>query len=126
MCDDVQLCNCCVREFLILARTWFAFGLPFKTECDSGRGERRGDGVASTHRRQGLMLRRAGRHAKIPNVTTATRRAKMRSSRGGRGLTGSTRRRGHRTWGTRHRQRTSARVVRSSCDRVTTMNNRAQ
>jgi hypothetical protein len=34
MCDDVQLCNCCVREFLILARTWFAFGLPSKTGCD--------------------------------------------------------------------------------------------
>jgi hypothetical protein len=34
MCDDVQLCNCYVREFLILAHTWFAFGLPFETECD--------------------------------------------------------------------------------------------
>jgi hypothetical protein len=34
MCDDVQLCNRCVREFLILARTWFTFGLPSKTGCD--------------------------------------------------------------------------------------------
>jgi hypothetical protein len=34
MCDDVQLCNHFVREFLILARTWFASGLPTKTECD--------------------------------------------------------------------------------------------
>jgi hypothetical protein len=34
MCDDVQLCNRCVCEFLILARTWFAFSLPYKTECD--------------------------------------------------------------------------------------------
>jgi hypothetical protein len=34
MCDDVQLCHHYVREFLILARTWFAFGLPSKTECD--------------------------------------------------------------------------------------------
>jgi hypothetical protein len=34
MCDDVQLCNCYVREFLILARTWFTFGLPSKTGCD--------------------------------------------------------------------------------------------
>jgi hypothetical protein len=34
MCDDVQLCNRCVREFLILARTWFAFGLPSKIGCD--------------------------------------------------------------------------------------------
>jgi hypothetical protein len=35
LCDDVQLCNCCVRELLILARTWFAFGLPSKTGCDT-------------------------------------------------------------------------------------------
>jgi hypothetical protein len=35
MCDDVQLCNRCVREFLILTRTWFAFGLPSKIGCDS-------------------------------------------------------------------------------------------
>jgi hypothetical protein len=34
LCDEVQLCNRCVREFLILARTWFAFGLPSKTERD--------------------------------------------------------------------------------------------
>jgi hypothetical protein len=27
LCHDVQLCNRCVREFLILARTWFTFGL---------------------------------------------------------------------------------------------------
>jgi hypothetical protein len=33
--DDVQLCNCCVRELLILARTWFTFGLPSKTGCDT-------------------------------------------------------------------------------------------
>jgi hypothetical protein len=25
-----HLCNRCVRELLILARTWFAFGLPSK------------------------------------------------------------------------------------------------
>jgi hypothetical protein len=31
-----MLCNCCVRELLILARTWFAFGLPSKTWCDIG------------------------------------------------------------------------------------------
>jgi hypothetical protein len=34
MCDDVQLCNCCVHELLILARTWFTFGLLSKTGCD--------------------------------------------------------------------------------------------
>jgi hypothetical protein len=37
LCDDVQLCNCCVRELLILAGTWFAFGLPSKTGCDIRR-----------------------------------------------------------------------------------------
>jgi hypothetical protein len=30
-----HLCNRYVREFLILARTWFAFGLPSKTGCDN-------------------------------------------------------------------------------------------
>jgi hypothetical protein len=30
-----MLCNCCVRELLIMARTWFAFGLPSKTGCDT-------------------------------------------------------------------------------------------
>jgi hypothetical protein len=29
-----MLYNCCVRELLILARTWFAFGLPSKIGCD--------------------------------------------------------------------------------------------
>jgi hypothetical protein len=29
-----HLCNLCVREFLILARTWFTFGVPSKTGCD--------------------------------------------------------------------------------------------
>jgi hypothetical protein len=29
-----DLCNYCVRELLILACTWFAFGLPSKTGCD--------------------------------------------------------------------------------------------
>jgi hypothetical protein len=29
-----MLCNCCVRELLILARTWFTFGLPSKNGCD--------------------------------------------------------------------------------------------
>jgi hypothetical protein len=33
-----MLCNCCVRELLILTRTWFAFGLPSKTGCDIGSG----------------------------------------------------------------------------------------
>jgi hypothetical protein len=29
-----HLGNRCVREFLILERTWFAFSLPSKTGCD--------------------------------------------------------------------------------------------
>jgi hypothetical protein len=29
-----MLCNCYVRELLILTRTWFAFDLPSKTGCD--------------------------------------------------------------------------------------------
>jgi hypothetical protein len=33
-----HLCNRYVREFLILARTWFAFGLPSKTRCDRNEG----------------------------------------------------------------------------------------
>jgi hypothetical protein len=31
LCYDESLCNRCVREFLILARTWFTFGLPSKS-----------------------------------------------------------------------------------------------
>jgi hypothetical protein len=27
--------NCCVRELLILVRTWFAFGLSSKTGCET-------------------------------------------------------------------------------------------
>jgi hypothetical protein len=30
-----HLCNRYVRELLILAHTWFAFGVPSKTGCDS-------------------------------------------------------------------------------------------
>jgi hypothetical protein len=33
-----MLCNCCVRELLILARTWFAFSLLSKTGCDRHEG----------------------------------------------------------------------------------------
>jgi hypothetical protein len=36
-----MLCNCCVRELLILARTRFAFGLPSKTGCDTWRVKQR-------------------------------------------------------------------------------------
>jgi hypothetical protein len=31
-----HLCNRCVRELLILARTWFAFGLPSKPGVTHG------------------------------------------------------------------------------------------
>jgi hypothetical protein len=44
-----MLCNCCVRELLILARTWFAFGLPSKTGCDRER---------EVEERKGELLRR--------------------------------------------------------------------
>jgi hypothetical protein len=40
MCDDVQLCDRCVREFLILTRTWFAFDLPSKIGCDTSHHHR--------------------------------------------------------------------------------------
>jgi hypothetical protein len=33
-----MLRNRCLRELLILACTWFAFGLPSKTGCDIGLG----------------------------------------------------------------------------------------
>jgi hypothetical protein len=42
-----HLCNRCVREFLILARTWSTFGLPSKTGCDNtpcGQGSSQGRG----------------------------------------------------------------------------------
>jgi hypothetical protein len=32
-----HLCNRCVCELLILARTWFSFGLPSKTGCDTNK-----------------------------------------------------------------------------------------
>jgi hypothetical protein len=41
ICDDVQLCNRCVREFLILACTWFAFGLASKIGFDKCSADRR-------------------------------------------------------------------------------------
>jgi hypothetical protein len=33
-----HLCNRCVRELLILTRTWFAFGLPSKSAVTESRG----------------------------------------------------------------------------------------
>jgi hypothetical protein len=47
-----HLCNRCVRELLILARTWFTFGLPSKIGCDKsvfrGRGRVRALGSGET------------------------------------------------------------------------------
>jgi hypothetical protein len=40
-----HLCNRRVRELLILARTWFAFGLPSKPGVTSGRDEMKAVGV---------------------------------------------------------------------------------
>jgi hypothetical protein len=42
-----MLCNCCVREFLILARTWFTFGLPSKIGCDTSSQQKRALSKAS-------------------------------------------------------------------------------
>jgi hypothetical protein len=36
LCYDESFMYRYVHEFLILARTWFAFGLPSKTGCDIG------------------------------------------------------------------------------------------
>jgi hypothetical protein len=33
--NGVQLCNCCVHEFLILTHIWFTFGLTSETGCDN-------------------------------------------------------------------------------------------
>jgi hypothetical protein len=41
-----QLCNHCVREFLILARTWLTYGLPSKTGCDMGMETRAKDSLS--------------------------------------------------------------------------------
>jgi hypothetical protein len=49
-----MLCNCCVRELLILARTWFAFGLPSKTGCDSERDQSRGRAAEAESRAEAL------------------------------------------------------------------------
>jgi hypothetical protein len=49
-----------VREFLILARIWFAFGLPSKTGCDTVRGQIPTNSRGST--------RRAGPWCQLCNV----------------------------------------------------------
>jgi hypothetical protein len=64
------------------------------------RPQTKDDALAMKAEQGTQVQRRAGRHAKIPDTTATTRRAKTRSSRRGRGLTGSTRRQGHRSWGT--------------------------
>jgi hypothetical protein len=51
-----MLCNCCVRELLILARTWFTFGLPSKTGCDT-RAQRGRLGVGEAVAREAAGAR---------------------------------------------------------------------
>jgi hypothetical protein len=51
-----HLCNRRLREFLILARTWFASGLPSKTRCDISEAELRTLGVVLTGIPAGLPL----------------------------------------------------------------------
>jgi hypothetical protein len=58
-----HLCNRRVREFLILARTWFTFGLPSETGCDTRReltGEKAAGrvAVAAASRRHAVTSRR--------------------------------------------------------------------
>jgi hypothetical protein len=43
-----MLYNCCVRELLILARTWFAFGLSSKTGCDRRKNEEHEETLGTT------------------------------------------------------------------------------
>jgi hypothetical protein len=59
-----MLCNCCVRELLILARTWFAFGLPSETGCDSGTPDSLQDLSGAPPDNQ------AGPHVRAPTVGT--------------------------------------------------------
>jgi hypothetical protein len=64
-----HLCNHRVREFLILARTWFAFGLPSKTGCD-----RRAPPRPTPHRapHAAAWCTPAGPHAiPLPSKTTS-------------------------------------------------------
>jgi hypothetical protein len=78
-----MLCNCCVRELLILARTWFAFGSPSKTGCDTinpltqVRVTRRG-----TRRRRGASRRSSTTTVMPPllhqETTTTTPRQRKR------------------------------------------------
>jgi hypothetical protein len=56
-----MLCNCCVRELLILARTWFAFGWPSKTGCDNRAPPRPPPSVAAVPARRS---RRPLRHSR--------------------------------------------------------------
>jgi hypothetical protein len=54
-----HLCNRCVREFLILARTWFAFGLPSKpgvTRSTLGVDNTFGEVRPSLKRRRGPRI----------------------------------------------------------------------
>jgi hypothetical protein len=56
MCDDVQLCNHFVREFLILVLTWFAFGLSSKTGCDRHKPRRRSVVVGMQSKEEGSQF----------------------------------------------------------------------
>jgi hypothetical protein len=67
-----MLCNCCVRELLILARTWFAFGLPSKTGCDSLRPSH-----TAESRLEGGGVNRA--NLKFTSLITTTNRVSVRN-----------------------------------------------
>jgi hypothetical protein len=74
LCDDVQLCNHCVCDFLILARTWFAFGLPSKTGCDNIGGSS-GNLKCNGH----IWLQSQPHPVRIGGATVAMRQSKLRA-----------------------------------------------
>jgi hypothetical protein len=67
-----HLCNRCVRELLILARTWFAFGLPSKPGVTVCRSDRFRAFLSATRRRGPVLivqrrLRHGSEEPRIPN-----------------------------------------------------------
>jgi hypothetical protein len=81
MCDDIQLCNRCVHEFLILARTWFIFGLPSKTEFTiaqrvffSTKNPRTRPGRDPVEGESSMALLRVGRPPGAPLIDVESKR----------------------------------------------------
>jgi hypothetical protein len=64
-----HLCNRCVHELLILARTWFAFGLPSKS----------GVTISEVMRHSGLVVQEGVTAEDTPNVEAEQAEAKVGS-----------------------------------------------